>query len=150
LLPAHYQVSPTFETETLPGLGRHGRHRKHADQTGIVRAQGLQPGLELMRVGKRHIENPFFAPAGVGLGTERERQGKGRVAVALGELARKQRPPVRAAHVGNVFLKEVFLDDVGEHVEKAFRGAGHISGEFGDAFLVHVEDAFLPQLAFFP
>ncbi len=150
LLPAHYQVSPTLETEALPRLGRHGRHRKHADQAGFMRAQGLQPGLELMRVGKRHVENPFLAPARVGLGPERERQSEGRVAVALGELARKQRPAVRAAHVRDVFLKEIFFDHVGEHVEKAFRGAGHISREFGDAFLVHVEDAFLLQLASFP
>src|SRR5258706_272223 len=82
--------------------------------------------------------------------TGRERQGEGRAGIPVGELARKQRPPVRAAHVGNVFLEEVFLDHVGEHVEKALRGAGHVPREFGDALLVHVEDAFLLQLAFFP
>src|SRR5258708_18100854 len=60
-----------------------------------MRAQGLQPGLELMRVGKRHVKNPFLAPARVGLGPKRERQGERRIAVALGELARKQRPAVR-------------------------------------------------------
>src|SRR6266853_622678 len=96
LLPAHHQVSPTLETETLPCLGRDERHRIYAGHAGIVRAQGLEPGLELLRVGKRHVENPFLAPASVGLRPERKREGERRVAVALGELARKQGAPVGA------------------------------------------------------
>ena len=86
----------------------------------------------------------------MGLRPERKREGERRVAVTLGELARKERAPVCAAHVRNVFLEEVFLDHVGEHVEKASRGAGHVSGVFGDAFLAHVENAFLVQLALCP
>ena len=103
-----------------------------------------------MRIGKRHVKNPFLAPARVGLRPEGEREGERCVAVPLGELARKQRAPVCPAHVWDVFLEEVFLDHVGEHVEKASRCARRVGGEFGDAFFVHVENAFLVQLAFFP
>ena len=86
----------------------------------------------------------------MGLRPERKREGERRVAVTLGELARKQRAPVRAAHVRYVLLEEVFLDHVGEQVEKTSRGAGRVSGELGDAFLVHVENAFPVQLALGP
>src|SRR5438477_13109655 len=84
----------------------------------MVRAQGLEPGLEQLRIGKRHVGSGFLAPARGGLRPERKREGERRVAVTLGELARKERAPVCAAHVRDVFLEEVFLDHVGEHVKR--------------------------------
>src|SRR5439155_6979797 len=131
-------------------LSRDKRHLEYSYHAANVRAQGLEPGLEQLRIGKRHVENPFLAPARVGLRSERKGERERRVAVTLGELARKQRAPVRAAHVRDVFLEEVFLDHVGEHVEKASRGAGHVSGEFGGAFLAHLEKTFPLQLTLRP
>ena len=150
LLEAHQDVPGPLEPQAPSHPGRGERHRKYAGHAGVVRAQSLEPGLELLRVGKGRVKNPLLAPPRVDLGAERERNGERGVAVTLGELAREQRAPIPAAHVGDVLLEEILFHDVGEHVEKALRGAGDVPGEFGDAFLAGLECAFLAQLAPFP
>src|SRR5690348_12444881 len=47
LLQAHHQVSPASEAETLPHLGGYERDREYPGYAGAVRAQRLEPGLEL-------------------------------------------------------------------------------------------------------
>ena len=137
LLHAHQQAARRFE----PGAFDQGRREQcggiDPDQADFVLLQRREPGLELLRVGERRVQDFLVAPLAL-LVTERQAEGEGGVAVAVRELALQHLPPVLAAEVGNGVLVVILLDHVDHQIVEVVR-AREIGGEGGDALVVALE-----------